>query len=273
MTEKSSTATANRTFLGNSIFHCEDELGRMDVVDHLFNRSLHFDSKERQSCMSLTQPDKLVLAYTKFMMAVLVLIPPPRRVLCAGLGGGSIPKFLSCHFPASLIDIVELREKVARIAYDYFFLPRQPNMVVHVTDAGQFLADNSPECYDLIILDAFTQHGVAASVSRLSFMENCSARLSERGALAVNLWSDPKEVFLPIQKKIAHCFGDAVYHLPVAENTNQIFFALKHPIPESRHATLLKRAKIMEKSFQIGLPRMTRKLLKKNTDKHAREIK
>ena len=46
------------------------------------------------------------------------------RVLCIGLGGGSLPNFLSHHFPGLHVDAVELDPLVVRAASDHMGLPQ-----------------------------------------------------------------------------------------------------------------------------------------------------
>ena len=48
-----------------------------------------------QSCMAVAEPARLLLPYTRSMVATLALADSPRRVLLVGLGGASIPRFLA----------------------------------------------------------------------------------------------------------------------------------------------------------------------------------
>ena len=45
------------------------------------------------------------------------------RVLCIGLGGGSLPNFLSHHFPGLTVDAVELDSLVVTAATNYMGFP------------------------------------------------------------------------------------------------------------------------------------------------------
>ncbi len=47
-----------------------------------------------QSVMRCTDPDELVVPYTRDMMAFLLLQPEPRHIVMAGLGGGSLAEIL-----------------------------------------------------------------------------------------------------------------------------------------------------------------------------------
>ena len=49
--------------------------------------------------MSLDEPDALVTAYTRKMMAFLLFNPAPKRIAMVGLGGGSLAKFCYRNLP------------------------------------------------------------------------------------------------------------------------------------------------------------------------------
>ena len=65
-------------------------------------RSLHFGSEWIQGSMRIRRPFALELAYTREMMACLLLRTEqawPRRALLIGLGAGSLAKFIYRHLP------------------------------------------------------------------------------------------------------------------------------------------------------------------------------
>lgn len=61
--------------------------------------SLHFDIHATQSLMSVRDPNKLVLGYTRTMMSFLLLQPTPSRISMIGLGGGPLPNTATTIFP------------------------------------------------------------------------------------------------------------------------------------------------------------------------------
>lgn len=61
--------------------------GTPTVLETPLALSLHFDALATQSIMSRHDPDKLVLGYTRTMMAFLLLQPAPTRISMIGLGG------------------------------------------------------------------------------------------------------------------------------------------------------------------------------------------
>ncbi len=214
--------------------------------------------------MDLADPNVLVLSYTKAMMTGLLLTNRIKSVLCIGLGGASIPKFLLHHYPDSRVDIIEIRKKVAEIAFEYFLLPADPRLKVYIGDAVDIVKNLKPESYDMIILDAFTQFGMADSITRFSFMNNCKNLLNEKGIIDINLWSKPKAVFKIMKNNLKKCFNNQVMVIPVKEKANLIAFGLNQPEVKFSYQYLRKQSIKLETRFSLRLPEMLTSLYKKS---------
>src|SRR5262245_53969623 len=62
----------------------------------------------RESCMLMTDPDKLVFDYAPMMLSSLFLNPDPKKILIIGQGGGTLPMALKKLVPNAEIDVVEI---------------------------------------------------------------------------------------------------------------------------------------------------------------------
>jgi len=62
--------------------------------------------------MSLSKPYQLLLPYTEAMLAGLVIIEQPKRLLNLGLGGGSFLRFFNKTWPKLLVGSVDSRFEV-----------------------------------------------------------------------------------------------------------------------------------------------------------------
>jgi hypothetical protein len=86
--------------------------------------------------------------------------PRMLRVLCIGLGGGSLPNFLVHSFPFASVDAVEIDPAVVEAATLAMGLPaRLPRMTLHTADAMDFVEAHvaaGKERYDVVCMDAFT---------------------------------------------------------------------------------------------------------------------
>ncbi|MEE9398194.1 MAG: spermine synthase [Methylococcales bacterium] len=246
-------------FKGNIIYKCQDEEGIVEVVEDTHTRSLYFGTDSKQSSMSLVDPDRLELSYARAMMSCLLFMGEPRSILLVGLGGGSLAKFLLKVFPFCKIDVVELRESVANVAFAYFGLPKDSRLVVHMGDGSQFLqrlahkklAGEESLDYDLILLDAFDHAGMATTISGLAFFDACRYVLNPAGVLAINLWGSSRDVTEDVLDYLNHCFDDKILTLPVPKRGNIIGLALGRDVPTANFKRLRKKAVQLEQRMGI----------------------
>lgn len=211
------------------IFQSSSDEGVIEISQNQNTRSLYFGNDAKQSCMDIFQPNRLVLSYTRAMMASLIFQPQPQKILIIGLGGGSIAKFLLRHYPSCSVDIVEIREDVVKIAHDYFSLPKDERMQIFVDDASRFLRNQNGrhQQYDLILIDAFDHDGVSESIKSFEFFEYCFERLDGSGTIATNLWNSKNDHACEINQMMEHIFSKNILNLPVPDRGNIIVFTAK----------------------------------------------
>ena len=77
----------------------------IEVSEKAGVRYLHFSAEWIQGAMRIQKPNALELAYTREMMAGLLLREPPwpREALLIGLGAGSLAKFIYHQLPETKI--------------------------------------------------------------------------------------------------------------------------------------------------------------------------
>ena len=103
-------------------------------------RFLHFDLDAVQSAMSLQDPHKLSLAYTRKMMAFLLFNHAPARILLLGLGGGSLAKFCYRSLPGAAVTAVEMNPDVIRLREE-FSIPRDDSRFRVICADGVFVSN------------------------------------------------------------------------------------------------------------------------------------
>jgi spermidine synthase len=258
-----------RLYYGGLVVHqSQSDEGVIEVVDLGDIRSLHFGSHPRQSSMSLQTPHTLELTYTQSMMACLLLQPNPTRVLVIGLGGGSLVKFLLHHFPDCLIEVVEYREDVVKVAQGYFKLPSdEPRLKVHVGDGYVFTQERfyqQDAHYDLILVDAYDHTGMSPSVGVPAFFDACAGILSNDGVMAVNLWGSENQLFGQTMARMNQSFEGKTMMLPVENKGNVIGLAMKKVVTNAALKKLKMKAEQQELEFQIGLPKALHDLIRQN---------
>ncbi len=181
--------------VGAETIHEERSLYRdITVVQTGPRRCLIFNVRigdRNQTCVDIDKPEKLVFSYTRMSFAGLLLVPQPKRILVAGLGGGSIPMTLTDLFPDAIIDVIEIDAAVFNVAKEYFFYQENDNMKVAVMDARIFIkraAMNNVQ-YDYIVLDAFTGDYIPEHLLTREFLLEVKQILSPDGVLVANTFS------------------------------------------------------------------------------------
>jgi spermidine synthase len=204
----------------------------MEVVDHNGIRSLYFLDAVVQSRMSLQKPHRLILKYTRYMMAAALLtVPAPAKILLIGVGAGSFLHFFDHFFPESSEDGVDYSEHVLAIARGYFFLPENHKITVHCNDGFRFLAGrHASHDYDLILIDAFNDHGMARNIYSHDFFRLAREHLADDGIICANLWSGDAAVFNSVQKGLRKNAETCLF-IPVRERENVIALLLQRSTP------------------------------------------
>ncbi len=228
-----------------------------EIVDVGDVRSLHFGSKAKQSSMSLQNPHTLLLSYTRAMMCCLLFVPEPHSALLIGLGGGSLAKFLHRHFEDCHLDCVELDETVVDLAHEYFYLPQDPRIAIHIADGADFLhyAPTRFHGYDLILVDAYHEDGIAPSITQSQFIADCRQRLAVGGILVLNLWRRSVE-FPGLLGLLRHHFG-YIDLIPMMDKGNTIALAMDFA-PGIKPELLRQRAQTLKQRFAIEAPQFLR---------------
>jgi len=180
---------------GTLIHSTRDEFGLIEVVDNHVTRKLYFDSAVEQSCLFLNAPMTLNFEYQeKIIEHVLQHSDQVRskrdfRVLMLGMGGGTMAHHLYQAIPNLQMTVVELRQSVIDIAYDFFQLPNEPEIDAIQADAIEFVDKNNHQ-YDVILVDIFDATGLPSQLSDAQFQQNLLQNLNPTGLLIFNLWNE-----------------------------------------------------------------------------------
>lgn len=145
----------------------------------------------KQTCISLQNPNALVLNYTRMLLGALYLNPEPKKILVIGLGGGVLPTALQKILPQAQIDSVELDPSVAKVARQFFGFSPAPQSAVVIEDGRVYVkrAQKQGKKYDLVILDAFDQVYVPEHMLTREYLQEVKSLLAPGGVLAANTFS------------------------------------------------------------------------------------
>lgn len=139
----------------------------------------------QQSSMYTDAPFDTDFDYPGYLHLTLAVNPSAKRTLMIGLGGGSVVKRMWRDYPEMVIDAVEIDAQVAELARTQFGLPDDERIRVTVADGRRFLED-SPNTYDIIVVDAFIEDQVPPPLTTEEFHRTAIAHLAEDGVLAYN---------------------------------------------------------------------------------------
>ncbi len=225
---------------GGTLVHTvKSEYSDIRVRDAGSIRSLSFVEpglEVRQTSMDLNNPGHLVIPYTRYMFASMLVTHPQRRVLVVGLGGGSMVRFLNRHFPQTAVDAVEIDPEIVRIAADFFGTRPSRRTRIFTEDAFNYLGRDVGR-YDVIYMDAFLEpgpetdpRGIPQNLKTADFLRALGQKLKPGGVVAFNL-SEHGTTDQDI-RTIASAFP-STYEFRVPRTKNRVVIASQEPAPRS----------------------------------------
>jgi spermidine synthase len=234
-----------------------DEIRRPYIIEENGERRLHFTQACVQSVMSLQDPDALIAAYTRKMMAFLLYNPKPAHILMLGLGGGSLTKFCHRHLPDTRITVVEINADVIALR-DEFCIPKDDMRlrVVH-DDASRYL-HRVRSRFDVILVDAFEADGVARCLPQSDFYLQAASHLSRNGMLVMNLAGSDDGRYGDNLRAALLAFTGRIVLVPVGREENLVLFAHQQPMPRAITQELHAAAMRLQAQLQLEFPRFLR---------------
>lgn len=201
-----------------------------------------------QTCIDLRDPKRLVFSYTRMSLSGLLLNPQPRRILVAGLGGGTIPSLMWELFPDAEIDVLEVDPAVVKVAERFFNFQPDERMRVHEVDARVFIkrAGLRRQQYDYIMLDAFSGEYIPEHLLTAEFLQEVADILSEDGIVVANTFASSR-LFDHESVTYQSVFG-RFYSLTEAGSGNRILLAARHDLQPA--AELLSTARMLYPRLQ-----------------------
>ncbi|HYD50007.1 MAG TPA: transferase [Terriglobales bacterium] len=222
--------------------------------------SLAFEDGIVQSRMSTAEPLRLLVEYTRLMMAFLLFVPEPRRIAMIGLGGGSLAKYCRAHLPAADFTAIEIAAEVIRMR-SLFAIPADgPQFRVLCADGADYLRATE-DLFDVLLVDAFCCGGQPERVGRAAFYDDCAARLDEGGVLVVNLHSDDDDYGLYV-RRIHTAFKGKIVVTNADDSENRVVFASQARVFPPSREQLIERLRRLEPHHPVDLEAAARKILK-----------
>jgi spermidine synthase len=234
------------------------ELTQPYLLETPSERRLHFTPDSIQSIMRLDEPDALVAAYTRKMMAFLLFAPNPKKIVMVGLGGGSLAKFCYRNLPKTRISVVEIDDRVIALREE-FHIPSDDERFRIVCDDGARYISHSSQPIDIVVVDAFDPVGLAPTLAATDFYQHAARRLSSNGLLVMNFSGEPERYVTHIKRIREGITGSALL-VPVIADDNLLLFAFKKRIPLPTTAKYEARAQRLQSRLALEFPRYLRRI-------------
>ena len=222
-------------------------------------RYLHFGTEWVQGAMRLRKPDWLELDYAQQMMAWMLFIDRPQRIVQLGLGTGALTKFCYRQFPGAQVTAVELNPAVISICQSMFKLPDSDDRLnVIEMDAEDFVNEHSQYgTLDVLQVDVYDATARGPVLDSTEFYQACADCLKPNGILTVNLFGDHPSYIKNI-KTLKFVF-DQVICLPEVHDGNVVAIAFNTKVKldvaalYERAAQIQVTTKLPAKSWVNGI--------------------
>lgn len=220
---------------------------------------LHFGNEWVQGAMRIRKPDWIELEYAQQMMAWLLFIREPQRVVQLGLGTGALTKFCYRQFPQTQVTAVELNPSVIAICTAMFKLPQEDERLsVLEMDAMDFVNDSANHgTIDALQVDLYDATVKGPVLDTPEFYVACNACLTPEGIMTVNLFGDHPS-YAKNLKAMRYAFAEVICLPPVHEG-NVVAIAFKtapkldFPALYKRAAQITQATKLPTKAWVNGL--------------------
>jgi spermidine synthase len=204
-------------------------------------RSLHLGTSWEQGAMRLARPDAIELEYVQMMMAWLLFLHAPRRIVQLGLGSAALTKFCYRRFPEARVTAVELNPNVIAICRALFELPPNDDRLdVREMNALDFVLDPANHgSVDVLQVDLYDEEARGPVLDTPEFYQGCFDCLSPDGVMTANVFGE----FGNYDKNLAAMTEvfDAVVWLPEVHDANIVVIAFKRA-PQIDFSVLYERA-------------------------------
>ncbi|HAG70629.1 MAG TPA: spermidine synthase [Gammaproteobacteria bacterium] len=214
-----------------------------------------------QTCLYVSEPDRLVFDYTKMSFAGLLLKPAPEKILIIGLGGGSLPLTFNDLFPDAQIDTIEIDDAVVRVAKQFFFFEENENMKVYVDDGRPFIkrASIRKQKYDYIVLDAFSGDYIPEHMLTQEFLEEVKSIMTDDGVLVANTFSTSR-LYDHESVTYQRVFGE-FYNFRLPTSGNRIIIAQLGELPSQNELiAVAEQLKARMVKYGVSLDEYPRRL-------------
>lgn len=197
------------------LFKGESTFGRYKVVDMSYNgrpaRVLFGNRATPQSGVAKDNEPDLLFHYNQRFLEMM-MSKRPKRVLVIGGGAFMLPIAAFNQFPDLSIDVVEIDPLLVDISKDFFDLPDDTRLSIHIGDGAEFVRTTKKR-YDMIIIDAFSGFTIPHHLIESSTIQAYEKRLKRHGVIAINFISEYKSGQFKLAHELIDTFSQTFSHI------------------------------------------------------------
>ena len=238
--------------------------GEIRVWQQDNRRWLDFNDGLIQSEIVIDRPDFLPLALNQAMLAGMMFVDHPKRVLLAGTGGGSTARYFASRFPDVIGDAIEKSDLITTIARDFFYFPSQDqnNWKIITADIVTYV-EQCQQFYDLIVIDIAVDQKTPEWIVDRQFLQQCRSILSKNGQVVFNLLVDDDNAFLHYLSAIRDIFDRRTVCLSLSHYRNTVIMAFNQS-PSFLPEEVAARLSGLEALWQLDFTAFYQQMLKDN---------
>ncbi len=237
-------------------FRIETAYNRVDA--HFLQGRLELRSGDNllQSVINLKAPHRLMLKNLEYLMAVLLFIPRPERILMLGTAAGSLLHFLRHYYPEAAVTAVDIDvEFIEHLLERGVLPPAQDGLRYIYDDAAHFIA-HCDQNYDLILIDVFNGAQSPGWLLEKHATDNLFRLLTKRGALAYNLLIESDHDFKLFYRDLRLVFDQQTLSLPVQGLENTIAYGIRSPLPSLEMTQYMQVAGELSEQLEVDFMRV-----------------
>lgn len=194
--------------------------GTYRVVDTVYDgrpaRVLYGTNNSPQSGVAQDENPELLFDYNQRFLEI-IKSTQPKRILVIGGGAFMLPIAARRLFSELIVDVVEIDKLLVDISRDFFDLPEEPKLRVHIADGIDYLT-TTKQRYDMIIVDAFSGYDIPPSLLEPVAIELYHRHIVDGGIVALNFISEYKAHRRRLAHTIIDRFSRAFPHLLMVQS-------------------------------------------------------
>lgn len=213
---------------------------------------LRTNSNTLQSVINVDHPEKLALKNLEYLIAVLLFMPQPKRILLLGTGGGSLVHFLRHHYPDSHLTSIDIDGELLDLMHDKMILPQANDNLAYVIDDAANYLQHCDQTFDLILVDIFIGDQSPDWLLSTENMRRLHMLLSTSGAVAYNLLIDDESSFTEYYRDLREVFSQQTLCIPVAGYDNSITYGFRYQTEEQDMSSYMQQALDLGEAHDIN---------------------